>query len=172
VRTLGAFSGPRNRAQAPLLTLSKLASNSGTASSSGPTPPPQVFRLIAEGSIDRKMESQIDEKSDAAELVLDGHLLGERSEELNLAELLETAAEEFDETTKTIDEGFLEAEWPGLRDRLREAAKEWALVGQPRVEPKSERKAVPAVPPDWRDELVRRRALAAFRYRELNTKIR
>lgn len=79
----------------------------------------QVFRLITEGSIDRKMESQIDEKADAAELVLDGHLLGENAQEVNLAELLQTAVKEFDESSRTIDEAVLEAEWPALRERLR-----------------------------------------------------
>lgn len=84
-----------------------------------------VYRLICDGSIDRKMESQIEEKADAAELVLDGHLLGEMGTELNLAELLDIAAKEFDEATKTIDESVLESEWPALRDRLREAFGLW-----------------------------------------------
>src|SRR5262249_48273461 len=77
-----------------------------------------VYRLITEGSIDRKMESQIDEKADAAELVLDGHLLGEAAEEVNLAELLEIATTEFKASSNsTLDESVLEAEWPALRDR-------------------------------------------------------
>ncbi|MBI4661491.1 MAG: DEAD/DEAH box helicase [Verrucomicrobia bacterium] len=84
-----------------------------------------VYRLICDGSIDRKMESQIEEKADAAELVLDGHLLGEMGTELNLAELLDIAAKEFDEATKTIDESVLESEWPALRGRLREAFGLW-----------------------------------------------
>jgi hypothetical protein len=89
--------------------------------------PLQVYRLITERSVDRKMESQIDEKADAAELVLDGHLLGETSTEVNLAELLEIAAKEFENNQNTIEETILEADWPGLRDRLRDSAVAWDL---------------------------------------------
>jgi hypothetical protein len=45
---------------------------------------------------DRRLESLVQEKSDAAELVLDGRLIGEPTEEVNLAELL-TVAREFNE---------------------------------------------------------------------------
>jgi hypothetical protein len=57
-------------------------------------------------------------KGDAAELVLDGRLIGERSEEINLAELLPIAHREFDQKTKTIDETLLQQLWPALPDRL------------------------------------------------------
>jgi hypothetical protein len=50
--------------------------------------PVNVYVILCQGSIDRKLESLIQEKSDAAELVLDGQLIGERSEEVTLAELL------------------------------------------------------------------------------------
>ncbi|MBI4657247.1 MAG: DnaJ domain-containing protein, partial [Verrucomicrobia bacterium] len=87
-----------------------------------------VYRIISEGSVDRKMESQIDEKADAAELVLDGHLLGEMTSEVNLAELLDIAAKEFDKINNTIDEAALESEWLVLRRRLREAFESWQKV--------------------------------------------
>ena len=65
------------------------------------------------------------EKGDSAELVLDGKLLGERAEEVNLAELLASAVSEFDETSQTVSERALREEWPGLEARLREAMLNW-----------------------------------------------
>ncbi len=124
----------------------------------------QVYRLITEGSIDPKMESQIDEKADAAELVLDGHLLGERPEEVNLAELLQVAAREFDEKSKTIDESTLESEWPALRERLKEAAREWTLgtseIRTPK--PTAQAPAAPVLTPlNWREVWRARKAAQA-----------
>ena len=84
-----------------------------------------VFPIICEGSIDRKLEAGIQEKGDAAELVLDGHLLGEHSSEVNLAELLDTARREFSKDG-TIDEAVLEQEWPALCARLAGRMKSWA----------------------------------------------
>ena len=77
---------------------------------------------ICAGSIDRKLESLIEEKANAAELVLDGKLLGENVEEVNLAELLQVAYDEFDQTA-TIAEQELEQQWAALRARLADA---WA----------------------------------------------
>ena len=78
-------------------------------------------------SIDRKLEALIQEKGDAAELVLDGALLGEASQEVNLAELLDTAAREFaaNPERQTIDETELEREWPRLRCALGQAFLAW-----------------------------------------------
>jgi hypothetical protein len=83
------------------------------------------WTMITEGTIERRMESMCDEKSDASELVLDGHLLGETPNEMNLAELLKTAAAEFNSETKTIDETVLLQEWPALRESLRAAQVAW-----------------------------------------------
>lgn len=87
--------------------------------------PVNTYRLICDGSIDRKMESQCDEKSDSAELVLDGHLLGEQRHELNMAELLDLAAKEFDDMTQTVDERVLQTELPAIQKRLAEAYANW-----------------------------------------------
>jgi hypothetical protein len=92
------------------------------------TGPVNSYRLICEGTIDRRLESQIDEKSDAAELILDGHLLGEAKQELNMNELLDFAFKEFSEARNTLDEQTLEQEWQmdnGLRSRLTEAQTLW-----------------------------------------------
>ena len=93
--------------------------------------PVTVYPILCERSIDRKLEAGIQEKGDAAELVLDGHLIGEQSEEVNLAELLEIARKEFAEggTLVTVDESLLEKEWPPLRSQLSAAAQAWRLKG-------------------------------------------
>ncbi len=91
-----------------------------------------VYPIICEGSIDRKLEAMIQEKGDAAELVLDGHLLGEHQSEVNLAELLHIAQKEFSHTRQhTIDESSLEEDWPKLRLLLGRAMQSWhAGIGQ------------------------------------------
>jgi hypothetical protein len=84
-----------------------------------------VYVVLCQGSIDRKLESLVQEKSDAAELVLDGRLIGERTEEVNLAELLQVARREFNEKDHTLDEALLQAEWPKLRAKLATAMQGW-----------------------------------------------
>lgn len=83
-----------------------------------------VYSIVCEGSIDRKLEALMQEKGDAAELVLDGHLLGEHSSDVNLAELLHTAQSEFN-SRNAIDERRLERAWPQLRLKLVYAAQTW-----------------------------------------------
>lgn len=77
-----------------------------------------VYPIICEGTIDRKLEALIEEKGNACELVLDGELMGENVSEVNLTELLQIAHREFGQGT-TIDESELLRDWPALRDRLR-----------------------------------------------------
>lgn len=93
--------------------------------------PITVYAIICERSIDRKLEAIMQEKGDACELVLDGRLIGEQSEEVNLAELLEIAKKEFEEGGQllTVDEKKLEKEWPPLRLQLSVAAKIGRLKG-------------------------------------------
>ena len=87
--------------------------------------PVNVYVVICTGTIDRKLESLIQDKGDAAELVLDGRLIGERTEEVNLAELLRIAQKEFDGRTNTLDEALLQAQWPALRAKLSLAMQAW-----------------------------------------------
>ena len=68
--------------------------------------PVNVYVVLCNGTIDRRLESLIQEKSDATELVLDGRLIGERTEEVNLAELLKVARREFNDKDATLDEGL------------------------------------------------------------------
>jgi hypothetical protein len=82
-----------------------------------------VWPIICTGTIDRKLESMIDEKGDASELVIDGKLIGEDVQEVNLRDLLKIAEEEFAKA-ETYPETKLEQEWPALRGKLAEA---WSL---------------------------------------------
>lgn len=87
--------------------------------------PVNIYVVICDGTIDRKLESLVQEKGDSSDLVLDGRLMGERSEEINLAELLQVAQREFDPASDTLDEALLHAQWPALRDQLHAAMTAW-----------------------------------------------
>ena len=87
--------------------------------------PVNVYVVVCEGTIDGRLESLIGEKGDSSELVLDGRLLGERSEEVDLAQLLKVAQQEFDSASETLDEAMVQAQWPALRDQLRTAMTAW-----------------------------------------------
>jgi len=91
--------------------------------------PVNVYSIVCEGTTDRVLEASIYEKGDAADLVLDGKLLGERAEELNLAELLAIAASEFDPNSKTVCEKVLRQGWSELRNRLDRAGQNWTKAG-------------------------------------------
>lgn len=95
--------------------------------------PVNIYVVLCQGSIDRKLESLVQEKSDAAELVLDGQLLGERVAEVNLAELLQVARREFNAKDKTIDEAVLERQWPELLNQLTAAMGAWSPAEEPGV---------------------------------------
>jgi hypothetical protein len=59
--------------------------------------------------------------------VLDGQLLAEDQSEVNLAELLHIAREEFSDGN-TIDEATLEVDWPKLRLQLGRAMQGWSTA--------------------------------------------
>jgi len=88
--------------------------------------PVNVWGVLCNGSIDRKLEGLNLEKGDACDLVLDGKLFGENPTEVNLAELLHVAQQEFKPGMETIDERELEKEWPELRAQLAAAARVWS----------------------------------------------
>lgn len=104
--------------------------------------PVNVYGVLCDGTIDRKLEGMQDEKSDAADLVLDGKLFGDNPTEINLAELLEIARAEFDPKQETIDERELEKEWPLLRAQLAAAFRVWNepdnVIALPTVVPKED----------------------------------
>ena len=118
--------------------------------------PVNVWSVICDGSIDRKLEAGIHEKKDAAELVLDGHLLGETPTEVNLNELLRIAQSEF-KLVKTIDEDELERDWPRLRAALGRAFSNWnnvcvSEIIMPDKSPNFNSKSLPL----WRQRFIRR----------------
>lgn len=82
--------------------------------------PVNIFPICTLGTIDLRLFSLKDEKGDAVELVLDGQLIEDNIAEVNLSELLRVAHSEFS-SIKTIPESTLEAEWPNLRDSLKQA---------------------------------------------------
>ena len=84
-----------------------------------------VYVVICDGTIDRKLESLIGEKGDSSELVLDARLSGELCEEVNLFERLKVAQREFCAKTDSIDEALIHAQWPALREKSRRARSRW-----------------------------------------------
>ena len=125
--------------------------------------PVNVYVVICDGTIDRKLESLCQEKGDSAELVLDERLIGERSEEVNLAELLKVAQREFNAESDTLDEALVHAQWTTLREKLRHAMAGWdqrapLIEDQVSLEPAQQlaeiRPLVPAVATlNWRAAL-------------------
>jgi hypothetical protein len=126
--------------------------------------PVNVYVVLCTGSIDRRLESLVQEKSAAAELVSDGRLIGERTEEINLAELLKVARREFNEKDATPDEGLLQAQWPQLRQRLDIAMRHWIEVPAEVAQPVPVARAVPEFltirPPALLPPNLRRQPLA------------
>lgn len=95
--------------------------------------PVNVYSIIAEGTADRVLEQLLNEKADSANLALDGRLLTESSQEVNVAELLQEAAADYRRNDgKAVCEEILSATWPALRDRLRVSASVW---GNPHAQP-------------------------------------
>lgn len=91
------------------------------------TKPVNIYSVLAQGSIDLKLESTGQEKASASEIALDGKLMTEPVEEINFWEVLESARDAFRDArfTETMDETVLENEWPALKRRLRHAALNW-----------------------------------------------
>ena len=63
-------------------------------------------------------------RDDTSDLVLDGRLMGEAREELNIQELLKHAVATLD-GGGTVPEASLVARWPALREELRAAQRAW-----------------------------------------------
>jgi SNF2 family DNA or RNA helicase len=129
--------------------------------------PVNVYPIICDGGNDRKLEALSQEKGDAAESVLDGHILGEHTSEASLAKLLNVTRREFSgsNAVTTVDEAELEKRWPPLRAALTQLMTQWsrgvesALSDNETVVPKFEEMKQPAcgaaraVTPLWRRRL-------------------
>ena len=78
-----------------------------------------VYVILCENSVDLRLAELDNEKADSSELVLDGELVLEPCQELNLLDLLEGVSRDYDPEAATVDEASLEARWPALREALR-----------------------------------------------------
>lgn len=130
--------------------------------------PVNVYVVLCNGTIDRKLESLVQEKTDSVELALDGRLIGERTEDVSLAELLAIARQEFDAGTVSVDEAAIQRAWPALRAQLQSAADSWAPALLRAPSPVRSAQTLNSQPPriDWRSQM---RALAAQLRRQQRT---
>jgi len=85
------------------------------------TKPVSIYVMVTTNSIDLKLENLFHEKGDSAQLALDGRLFSDRTDEINLGELLRDAIRNFDPAAPTIDELGIEQEWDGFKHRLHHA---------------------------------------------------
>lgn len=105
----------------------------------------RIYTLIAEGTIDERLASLFNEKTDAADLALDGQLFKPEVEEINLFELLQRALADFDPDAKTVPEDEIQADYAShLRPALHDAYLAWRS-GHP-AEPANEPKPKPEPP--------------------------
>lgn len=135
------------------------------------------YAILCEGTTDRVLENNLNEKSDTSDLVLDGRLLDDNPREVSLGEILQTAVSEFDGGRRTIDEAALALEWPALRESLRRTYSSWRdetspfttqAVAVPIPEPGLiSTNIIPLPPPavprpahPWREQLQRRLAMS------------
>lgn len=86
----------------------------------------RIYTFIAKGTIDERLASLFNEKSDASDLALDGQLFKADTEEVNLFELLQRAMDDFDPDAETTDEQQVFEHWQGsLKDSLAAAHEAW-----------------------------------------------
>ena len=83
-----------------------------------------VDDLVNRGTVDLRLRELAQKKGDTSDLVLDGRLMGEAREELNIQELLKHAVATFD-AGGTVPEASLVTRWPALREELRAAQRAW-----------------------------------------------
>ena len=78
-----------------------------------------IYTFTTQNTIDELMDADFGAKLDSAQLGLDGQLIEQVVEEVDLAKLLEKAVRNFDPTAPTIDERDMEREWEDtLKHRL------------------------------------------------------
>jgi SNF2 family DNA or RNA helicase len=111
-----------------------------------------LYVIICEQSADRVLEDNINEKTNAAELTIDGRLLGESTQEKSTGELLREAVKNFLGTQQCLNEEVLLHTWPVLRQSLQDAAKGWIARPNPKHNVNPTPLIVPAIPylPSWR----------------------
>ena len=80
-----------------------------------------IYLMITQNSIDERLAAIFQEKGDASDLALDGRLFDEDKKEVSLADLIRSAAVDFDPTATTIPESAVMAEWGHSRRCIHEA---------------------------------------------------
>ncbi|MES2923135.1 MAG: DEAD/DEAH box helicase [Verrucomicrobiota bacterium] len=80
--------------------------------------PVTVYPVITAGSIEERMRDYFYDKSDTAQLTLDGKLFPETVDEVDPERLLAEAFDTFKADGPLVDETLLEAAWPKLAKRL------------------------------------------------------
>ncbi len=85
--------------------------------------------------MDERLYSLYCEKGDSSHLALDGRLFEERTEEVNLAQLLRDAVSNFNPHASTIDEQQVEDEWAALSRKLRIAEQQFREFHPPIADP-------------------------------------
>ena len=66
--------------------------------------PVRIYTVVTEGTVDERLDAMFREKSDSAHLALDGALISEEVEELNMQLFLERLVKEFKDDRETIPE--------------------------------------------------------------------
>ncbi len=87
--------------------------------------PVTIYPVLTTNTIDERLNALYHEKGDSSHLALDGQLFAERTEEINLAQLLADAVRDFDPHADTIDELQVEQEWPYLAKKLEVAEQQF-----------------------------------------------
>ena len=70
-----------------------------------------IYTFTTQNTIDELMDADFGAKLDSAQLGLDGQLIEQEVEEVDLAKLLAKAVRDFDPSAPTIDERDMEREW-------------------------------------------------------------
>ncbi|HEV7927252.1 MAG TPA: SNF2-related protein [Verrucomicrobiae bacterium] len=105
-----------------------------------------LYVIICEQSADRVLEDNINEKTNASELAIDGRLLGESTQEKSIGELLREAARDFLGTQVCPNEEELRHTWPVLRQSLQDAADCWTATPRPKHNANPDPLIVPIFP--------------------------
>jgi hypothetical protein len=98
--------------------------------------PVTVYPIITSGSIDERMKDLFSDKSDTAQLMLDGRLFPETVDDIDPELLLAAAFDSFKSSGPHTDEATLEAAWPAMCKRLGWSQQRFREWHPPIVSPK------------------------------------
>lgn len=100
--------------------------------------PVKIYTMVTTNTIDERLESVFREKGDSSNLALDGRLFADKTDEINLGELLAEAIRNFNPRAATVPEKDIEQEWEStLRQKLRHAEERFREFHPP-IAPDSE----------------------------------